>query len=129
MIQISSGTAPKRGGSQESTGGARQGFMNGSLCPVQLRRLLGSVLNTRNGRDRPGKAAGKEGGAGRAGCPDKPLDVAGGLLRATAERRADFGPGLRPSSVTMRLASLPPRSLPWPKIDSVTTVAGIEYGP
>jgi hypothetical protein len=51
---------------------------------------LGSVLNTRNGRDRPEKAAGKEGGAGRAGCPDKPLDEAGGLLRATAKRRAAF---------------------------------------
>jgi len=35
-------------------------------------------------RGRPEKAAGKEGGAGRAGCPDQPPDVAGGLLRATA---------------------------------------------
>jgi hypothetical protein len=33
----------------------------------------------------PEKVTGKEGGAGRAGCPDKPLDVASGLLRATAQ--------------------------------------------
>src|SRR5204863_352918 len=46
---------------------------------------LGSELGPRNGRDRPEKAAGKEGGAGRAGCPDQPSDAAGGLLRATAK--------------------------------------------
>src|SRR3954471_2399650 len=48
---------------------------------------LGPVLDIRNGRDRPEKAAGKEGGEGRAGCPDQPSDAAGGLLRATAKRR------------------------------------------
>src|SRR5436190_12715765 len=86
-----------------------------TIAPSQKRsddagdlRVPGPAPGTRNGRDRPEKAAGKADGAGRAGCPDEPSNAAGGLLRATPKGRAAFWPGRRRSGGHDAVCIAPP---------------------
>ena len=71
---------------------------------------VGSAPGAGNGRDRPEKAAGKEGGAGRAGCPDKPSDAAGGLLPGDPEAAGGFW-ARATSQRRSRCVSIAPSSL------------------
>ncbi len=73
---------------------------------------LGSGPVNRDGRDCPCVFAGKERRAAGSGATCNRRDAASGRARATALRRADFGPGRRLSSVTMLEHRSAPRSLP-----------------